>query len=106
MRRRARYLGPWPDTSLTSVLLEPAASTDWAAHPLAYRPARDQRGRSLEAAGAGVYAGVRLLVDLPAVGTTPARPLTRPTPHPPGFGAQAHAHSPVGFPVGCHAPPD
>jgi transposase len=77
-----RYLGPLPDTSLTSALLEQAASTDWAAHPLAYQPARDHRGRSLEAAeaAAGVYAGVRLLVDLPlpAVGTTPARTVTRP----------------------------
>jgi hypothetical protein len=40
-----RYLGPLPDSDLTSVVLERAASTDGAAHPLAYRPARDQRWR-------------------------------------------------------------
>jgi hypothetical protein len=77
-----RYLGPLPDSGLTAALLDQAASTDWAAHPLAYRPARDQRGRSLEAetAEAGVYAGVRLRADLPlpAVGTTPAQTLPRP----------------------------
>jgi transposase len=77
-----RYLGPLPDSTLTTTLLEQAASTDWAAHPLAYRPARDQRGHPLEAAEAeaSVYAGVRLMVDLPlpAVGTTPARSVTRP----------------------------
>ncbi|MGH3593229.1 MAG: IS1634 family transposase [Pseudonocardiaceae bacterium] len=75
-----RYLGPLPDSTLTTALLEQAASTDWAAHPLAYRPARDQRGHSLEVAEAGVYAGVRLRVDLPlpAVGTTPARTVPRP----------------------------
>jgi transposase len=75
-----RYLGPLPDSGLTTALLDQAASTDWAAHPLAYRPARDQRRRSLEAAEAGVYAGVRLTADLPlpAVGTTPARTLPRP----------------------------
>ena len=77
-----RYLGPLPDSGLTTALLDQAASTDWAAHPLAYRPARDQRRRSLdaEAAEAGVYAGVRLIADLPlpAVGTTPARTLPRP----------------------------
>src|SRR5262249_56922572 len=48
-----RYLGPLPDSSLTTGLLEQAASTDWAAHPLAYRPARDHPGRSLEAPAAG-----------------------------------------------------
>jgi transposase len=83
-----RYLGPSPDSTLTTALLEQAASTDWAAHRLAYRPARDQRGRPLEAeaeaeaaeAEAGVYAGVRLTVDLPlpAVGAMPARTVTRP----------------------------
>jgi transposase len=88
-----RYLGPLPDSALTSALLERAASTDWAAHPLAYRPVRDQRRRSalppqdaaadtLEVSPAeeGVYYGVRLRVDLPlpAVGTTPARTLSRP----------------------------
>jgi transposase len=94
-----RYLGPLPDSIVTSALLERAASTDWAAHPLAYRPARDQRRRHdpptrRAAAGTpetetpetetpeteeGVYYGVRLSVDLPlpAVGTTPARTLTR-----------------------------
>jgi transposase len=82
-----RYLGPLPDSTLSATLLEQAASTDWAAHPLAYQPARDQRGRPLQPAEAetaeaeaGVSAGVRLRVDLPlpAVGTTPARTLTRP----------------------------
>ncbi len=93
-----RYLGPLPDSALTSALLERAAATDWAAHPLAYRPAREQRTRPAPpaqgaavdgAAGAleteteaeeGVYYGVRLSVDLPlpAVGATPARTLTRP----------------------------
>jgi transposase len=92
-----RYLGPLPESTLTTALLERAASTDWAAHPLAYRPARDQRRRSpaelseeaeagaqTEAGAAveedGVYFGVRLSVALalPAVGTTPARTLTRP----------------------------
>jgi hypothetical protein len=101
-----RYLGPLPESTLTSALLERAAATDWAAHPLAYRPARDQRRRHdtptrSAAAGTpqtetpqtetetpqtetpqtaeGVYYGVRLSVDLPlpAVGTTPARTLTR-----------------------------
>jgi Transposase DDE domain len=88
-----RYLGPLPDSDLTSVLLERAASTDWAAHPLADRPARDQRWRhvpptqgtaanvqDISPAEAGVYYGVRRRVDLPlpAVGTTPARPRRRP----------------------------
>lgn len=89
-----RYLGPLPDSALTAALLERAASTDWTAHPLAYRPAREQRrhpeppaqgpaGNALETAREaeeGVYYGVRLSVDLPlpAVGTTPARTLTRP----------------------------
>src|SRR5262245_40762232 len=81
-----RYLGPLPTSTLTTALLEQAASTDWAAHPLAYRPARDQRGRPLEAAPAaeadaeaGVYYGVRLAVSLPlpAVGITPARTVSR-----------------------------
>jgi transposase len=88
-----RYLGPLPDSDLTSALLERAASTDWAAHPLTYRPARDQRRRSpllaqdttadardVSLADEGVYYGVRLRVELPlpAVGTTPARTLSRP----------------------------
>ena len=86
-----RYLGPLPDSALTTALLEQAASTDWAAYPLAYRPARDQRGRHQGAQGAqgaaaeadaeaGVYGGIRLTVDLPlpAVGTTPARTVRRP----------------------------
>ncbi len=89
-----RFLGPLPDSALTTALLERAASTDWSAHPLAYRPAREQRLRpeppaqspaadALEtemAAEEGVYYGVRLSVELPlpAVGTTPARALTRP----------------------------
>jgi len=90
-----RYLGPLPDSALTSALLERAAATDWMAHPLRYRPARDRRippdrpaasgvkaaeeGAKLEAEE-GVYYGVRLSVELPlpAVGTTPARTLTRP----------------------------
>src|SRR5258707_5918375 len=66
-----RYLGPLPDSALTTALLEQAASTDWAAYPLAYRPARDQRGRHQGAQGAveeadaeaGVYGGRRLTVD-------------------------------------------
>jgi transposase len=78
-----RYLGPLPDSALTTALLEQAACTEWDAHPLAYRPARDQRGHPVEGAEAaeiGVYAGVRLRValPLPAVGTTPARTVTRP----------------------------
>ena len=89
-----RYLGPLPDSALTTALLERAATTDWSAHPLTYRPARDLRWRhappapssaadALETeqeAEQGVYYGVRLSVDLPlpAVGTTPARTLTRP----------------------------
>jgi Transposase DDE domain len=82
-----RYLGPLPDSALTAALLEQAASTDWAAHALTYRPARDQRGRpSGTAAGRGGpeeeggYFGRRLSValPLPAVGTTPARTVTRP----------------------------
>jgi transposase len=97
-----RYLGPLPDSALTSALLERAAATDWTAHPLRYRPARDRRlpaadhptsasapsrvappaqdGGELEAAAEeGVYYSVRLSVELPlpAVGTTPARTLTR-----------------------------
>jgi Domain of unknown function (DUF4277) len=91
-----RSLGPLPDSTLTSALLERAASTDWATHPLAYRPARDQRLRHdpptrSAAAGMpetetetpeteeGVSYGVRLSVELPlpAVGTTPARTRTR-----------------------------
>jgi uncharacterized protein DUF4277 len=83
-----RSLGPLPDSALTTALLEQAASTDWAAPPLAYRPARDPRGRHQGAPGAveeadaaaGVYGGIRLTVDLPlpAVGTTPARTVRRP----------------------------
>lgn len=88
-----RYLGPLPDSALTAALLEQAAATDWAAYPLAYRPTRDRRGRRVHAAHAahaaqlpgepeeaGVYCGRRLRValPLPAVGTTPARTLTRP----------------------------
>jgi hypothetical protein len=78
-----RYLGPLPDSALTAALLDRAASTDWASHPLAYRPARDQRGRpraGTDAPVAGVYSGVRLTVDLPlpTVGTTPARTVSRP----------------------------
>jgi transposase len=85
-----RYLGPLPDSALTAALLEQAAATDWAAYPLAYRPTRDRRGRRVhdahaaqlpgEPAEAGVYCGRRLRValPLPAVGTTPARTLTRP----------------------------
>ena len=86
-----RYLGPLPDSALTTALLEQAAATDWTAHPLAYRPAREQRLRhdlpaqrpaadAPEAETEGVYYGVRLSVELPlpAVGTTPARTLTRP----------------------------
>jgi transposase len=103
-----RYLGPLPDSTLTSALLERAAATDWTAHPLAYRPARDQRQGAAAPAPArpaapddptdlgeeagdgsepaekeaeeGIYFGVRLSVELPlpAVGTMPARTLTRP----------------------------
>ncbi len=92
-----RYLGPLPDSALTAALLERATATDWAAHPLAYRPARDLRLRpdspaqgpaattpadapARPAGEEGVYYGVRLSVDLPlpAVGATPARTLTRP----------------------------
>jgi len=88
-----RYLGPLPDSALTTALR--AAATDWTAHPLRYRPARDRRippdhpaasGATATEEGAelaaeeGVYYGVRLSVELPlpAVGTTPARTLTRP----------------------------
>jgi len=85
-----RYLGPLPDSALTTALLGRATATDWAAHPLAYRPARDLRLRpdppaqgpaaTTPSGEEGVYYGVRLSVDLPlpAVGTTPARTLTRP----------------------------
>jgi hypothetical protein len=77
-----RYLGPLPDSALTAALLDQAASTDWASHPLAYRPARDRHGRPRAEADApaGVYSGVRLTVDLPlpTVGTTPARTVSRP----------------------------
>jgi len=85
-----RYLGPLPDSALTTALLGRATATDWAAHPLAYRPARDLRLRpdppaqgpaaTTPSGEAGVYYGVRLSVDLPlpAGGTTPARTLTRP----------------------------
>jgi len=83
-----RYLGPLPDSALTTALRERAVSTEWAAHPLAYRPARDQRMRHDHPAEApaetpaeeGIYYGVRLSVDLPlpAVGPMPARTLTRP----------------------------
>ncbi len=89
------YLGPLPDSTLTSALLERAAVTDWAAHPLAYRPARDHRLRhdpparsaavdapetETPATEEEVYYGVRLSLELPlpALGTTPARTLTRP----------------------------
>ncbi len=40
-----RFLGPLPDSALTTALLERAAATDWSAHPLAYRPAREQHLR-------------------------------------------------------------
>jgi transposase len=90
-----RYLGPLPDSALTSALLERAAATDWKAHPLRYRPARDRRpadspapsgatvaAEAGELAGEedGVYYGVRLsaALPLPAVDITPARTLTRP----------------------------
>src|SRR5262249_37457620 len=33
-----RYLGPLPDSTLTSALLERVAGADWTAHPLVYRP--------------------------------------------------------------------
>lgn len=77
-----RYLGPLPDSALTTALLDQAAATDWAAHPLAYRPARDRRAGAIEETDlpAGVYSGVRLGVDLPlpATGATPARTMHRP----------------------------
>ena len=85
-----RYLGPLPASALTTARLGRATATDWAAHPLAYRPARDLRLRpdppaqgpaaTTPSGEEGVYSGVRLSVDLPlpAVGTTPARTLTRP----------------------------
>src|SRR5260221_13700760 len=81
-----RYLGPLPDSALTTALLEQAASTDWAAHPLAYRPARDQRGRHQGAQGAqgaaaeadaeaGGYGG-----ESPTRAPPPAQGGTRPPP--------------------------
>jgi Domain of unknown function (DUF4277) len=107
-----RSLGPLPDSGLTAALLDQAASTawaaHWAAHPLAYRPARDQRGRSLEAetAEAGVYAGVRLRADLPLPASRPApargRDHARPDASPSGLGRHEHAQSKPG----CHAPRD
>lgn len=90
-----RYLGPLPDSTLTTALLKQAASTDWAAHPLAYRPARDQRGRPLEAAEAeaGVYAGGRLQGRS---ASARGRDHARPDRYPPGLGGQEHAQSRVG----------
>jgi len=74
-----RYLGPLPDSGLTRALLDDVASLDWAAHPLAYRPARDRRWRAAEEAEEGVYAGVRrsVALPLPAADPLPARTVTR-----------------------------